>query len=80
MNTVPPILGMAIYASVACALYLQYKGLGSLVAAVDRKGVNPSPGEKRTLIAGSIGYLCLSVFFGVIGMGEFVRVATEKIM
>ena len=80
MNTVPPILVMAIYISVSCALYLQYKGLGSLVAAVDRRKTIPTASERRKLIAGSIGYLCLSVFFGVMGMGEFVRVATEKIM
>lgn len=80
MDTIPPGLGMAIYFSVTCALYLQYKGLGSLVAAVDEEQEKLSAIERRTLIAGSIGYTCLSIFFAVMGITEFVQVATERVM
>ncbi len=75
MNTTPPLLLAAIYVCVLCSLYLQFRGLMGLRVTLDRAAPNEDPLEKRTRIAGAIGYLCLSAFFGIIGFAKLIQVS-----
>ncbi len=75
MNTTPPMLLAAIYVCVLCSLYLQFKGLMGLRVTLDRAAPKEDPLERRTRIAGAIGYLCLSAFFGIIGFAKLIQVS-----
>lgn len=75
MNTTPPLLLAAIYVCVLCSLYLQFRGLTGLLVTLDRGAPREDPAEKRTRIAGAIGYLCLSAFFGIIGFAKLIQVS-----
>ena len=46
-----------------------------LRVTLDRAAPNEDPLEKRTRIAGAIGYLCLSAFFGIIGFAKLIQVS-----
>ncbi len=74
MNAPNPILMSAIYVCVTCALYLQFKGLTGLLVTLDRSSPRENPAEKRARIAGAIGYLGLSAFFGIMGFAKYIQV------
>lgn len=75
MNATNPMLIAAIYVCILCSLYLQFKGLMGLLVTLDRGVPREDPVEKRTRIAGAIGYLCLSAFFGIIGFAKLIQVS-----
>ncbi len=75
MNATHPMLLAAIYACVLCSLYLQFRGLMALRVALDRAAPKEDPAQRRTRVAGAIGYLCLSAFFGIIGFAKLIQVS-----
>ena len=75
MNATNSMLIAAIYVCILCSLYLQFKGLTGLLVTLDRGAPREDPLEKRTRVAGAIGYLCLSAFFGIIGFAKLIQVS-----
>ena len=75
MNATNPMLIAAIYVCILCSLYLQFKGVMGLTVTLHRSAPSEAPAEIRTRVAGAIGYLCLSAFFGIIGFAKLIQVS-----